>query len=292
MLKLKKKALAAEPGGMPDGVHAIGPDGVPEAPAGAVTTGKPRKAHPVRRGVLITVLAFALYFAVTGAISLAIDPYVGAWNECVMQLAIRLPLGLAAGRLLLKGKTAAPAVRVRKMRRGRFLAFAAAFLLCIQVPTQLACYYLAGASGAQAAEPFAAMAPAANALNAYILAPIVEEIIFRGLFFMLSRRYMGFWPAALTNAVLFALVHNPSNMLTAALHAPLYCMMYEATGYARYGSVLHFAFNTLSLIPAMLLLPVVPVPLALAMGAAAMAASVALYARRDRLTAWLVPDAG
>lgn len=289
MLNLKKKTRAAEPGGMPDVVHAIAPEDVPEAPAGVSAPGKPRKAHPVRRGVLITVLAFVLYFVVTIAISLAIDPYVGAWNEVVMQLAFRLPLGLAACRLLLKGKDA-PAIRVRKMRRGRFLAFAAAFLFFVQVPMQLACYHLAGASGSQAAVPFASMEPVADMLNACVLAPIVEEIIFRGMFYALSRRYMGFWPSALTNAVLFASVHSSANMATAALHTPLYCMMYEASGYARYGAALHFAFNALSPIPATLLLQVVPAPLALAMGVAAVAADILLYAKRDRLTAWLAPQ--
>lgn len=289
-----KKNHADAPGGMQEAVHAIMPEDVPEAPAGASATGKPRKprkAHPVRRGVLITVLAFAAYFTVTGTISLAIDPYVGAWNEVVMQLAFRLPLGLAACRLLLKGKNA-PAIRVRKMHRGHFLAFAAALLFLIQVPTQLACYYMAGASGAQAAVPFADMAPVAGLLNQFILAPVIEEIIFRGVFFMLSRRYMGFWPATLANMALFTLMHDPANMLTAAMHTPMYCMMYEATGHARYGAALHFAFNTVSLVPAMLLLPFVPVPLALAMGAAAAAASVVLYVKRSRLMAWLVPQNG
>lgn len=289
MLNLKKKTRAAEPGGMPDVVHAIAPEDVPEAPAGASAPGKPRKAHPVRRGVLITVLAFALYFVVTIAISLAIDPYVGALNECVMQLAFRLPLGLVACRLLRKGGTA-PAIPVRKLRRGRFLLFATAFLLCIQVPTQLAFRYAVGTAGSQAAVPFASMEPVADMLNAFVIAPIVEEIIFRGVFFMLSRRYMGFWPAALANAALFASVHSSANMATAALHTPLYCMMYEASGYARYGIALHFAFNALSPIPATLLLQVVPAPLALAMGVAAVAADILLYAKRDRLTAWLAPQ--
>lgn len=291
MLNIKKKAPAAEPGGMPDVVHAIAPEDVPEAPAGASAPGKPRKAHPVRCGVLITVLAFVLYFVVTIAISLAIDPYVGALNECVMQLAFRLPLGLVACRLLRKGGTA-PAIPVRKLRRGRFLLFATSFLLCIQVPTQLAFRYAVGTAGSQAAVPFASMEPVADMLNACVLAPIVEEIIFRGTFFALSRRFMGFWPSALTNAALFTLMHSPMNMPTAALHAPMYCLMYEATGHARYGIALHFAFNALSPIPAMLLLPVVSAPLALAMGAAALVATVMLYVKRDRLTAWLVPQDG
>lgn len=289
MLTLKKKTRAAEPGGMPDVVHAITPEDIPEAPAVASAPGKPRKAHPVRRGVLITVLAFALYFVVTIAVSLAIDPYVGALNEAVLQLAFRLPLGLAACRLLRKGG-AAPAIRVRKLRRGRFLLFAAAFLFLVQVPTQLAFRYAVGMAGSQAAVPFASMEPAAELLNACVLAPIVEEIVFRGVFYALSRRYMGFWPAALTNAVLFTSVHSTRDMATAALHTPLYCTMYEASGYARYGATIHFMFNTISPIPAAILLHVVPAPLALAMGAAAVAADILLYVKRDRLTAWLAPQ--
>lgn len=289
MLNLKKNTRAA-PGNLPDVVHAITPENMPEdVPEAAPVAGRPRRAHPIRRGVLITVAAFAAYFVVTIAISLAIDPYVGAWNEVVMQLAFRLPLGLVACRLLRKGGTA-PAIPVRKLRRGRFLLFVTAFLFLVQVPTQLAFRYAVGTAGSQAAVPFASMEPVADMLNACVLAPIMEEIIFRGMFYALSRRYMGFWPAALTNAVLFASVHSSANMATAALHTPLYCMMYEASGYARYGATLHFAFNALSPIPATLLLQVVPAPLALAMGVAAVAADILLYAKRDRLTAWLAPQ--
>lgn len=81
-------------------------------------------------------------------------------------------------------------------------------------------------------------------LMAVIVAPVAEEIIFRGYFYGVLRRYGGRIPAILTSSLLFAAihVHLPSAPGLFLLAVAL-CLVYERTGSLWANITLHAAFN-------------------------------------------------
>lgn len=91
-------------------------------------------------------------------------------------------------------------------------------------------------------------------LTAGVIAPIVEETIFRGLLFLALRGRAGLWPALVLSSFLFGLAH---------LLAPLWMVMLTVLGmwlaaaFHRYGSLVvpilgHAVFNTVMLTLALL----------------------------------------
>jgi membrane protease YdiL (CAAX protease family) len=85
---------------------------------------------------------------------------------------------------------------------------------------------------------------------AVVMAPIIEEIAFRGVLFQALRRRVGMWPAAVVSGVVFAAVH-------VEVTQPLYSFGLLALGVGlawslhRFGSVLvpiigHAVFNAIS----------------------------------------------
>ncbi len=89
----------------------------------------------------------------------------------------------------------------------------------------------------------------AIAVSATVVAPICEEILFRGAFYPVAARALGRGPSALLMALVFALIHDtfaaaPSLMVLALC----FTILYEA-----YGSILvpifcHAGFNAINLI--------------------------------------------
>jgi uncharacterized protein len=79
---------------------------------------------------------------------------------------------------------------------------------------------------------------------AVIVAPVAEEILFRGYFYGVIRRYGGRLPAILTSSLLFAAIHgNLPSMPGLAILAVILCLLYERTGSLWATITMHAAFN-------------------------------------------------
>jgi membrane protease YdiL (CAAX protease family) len=88
-------------------------------------------------------------------------------------------------------------------------------------------------------------------LAGIVVAPLVEEIFFRGFLYPGLREKYGWIPAALISAVLFAAVHlHPIIMPPIFLLGLLFAYLYERTESIWPGVIMHFATNTLGLIAA------------------------------------------
>lgn len=100
--------------------------------------------------------------------------------------------------------------------------------------------------------------PAAKALlavSAVIIAPLVEEIVFRGFIYAVIKRHTDGIYAALCSSLLFATVHlHVGTLIPLALLALFFCYMYERSGSLWMPMVLHGLFNGTSL-AVMLLFP-------------------------------------
>lgn len=74
----------------------------------------------------------------------------------------------------------------------------------------------------------------ASAALTCVVAPICEEVLFRGFIFTSLRNWRGPWPAAVLTALLFGLVHATSapgaDLLPLAALGFLLCVLYRATG--------------------------------------------------------------
>jgi hypothetical protein len=88
-----------------------------------------------------------------------------------------------------------------------------------------------------------------------LLAPVIEEIIFRGLLLRAFMRRLSFWPAALASTFIFAAFHTyevntlAGALTLAAIVATLgltNCVLVRLTGRVTPGIVVHAAFNALA----------------------------------------------
>lgn len=94
--------------------------------------------------------------------------------------------------------------------------------------------------------PTQPLAAAALAILATILAPIVEEIVFRGWIFTDLRRNFSFWPALLATSIVFAGLHYESTHLYALAVLPLGLALgaiRELTGSVKASIALHACNN-------------------------------------------------
>jgi uncharacterized protein len=96
-------------------------------------------------------------------------------------------------------------------------------------------------------------------LTMVVLAPITEELMFRGLLLRTFLRRMQFWPAALLSTLLFALLHVPqvdtvTGAVTLALAVAVLglgnCYLVRITGRLAPAMMVHASFNALSVVVA------------------------------------------
>lgn len=84
---------------------------------------------------------------------------------------------------------------------------------------------------------------------AAVVAPLVEETIFRGFIYGVIKRFTDSYFAALCSALLFAVVHmHAGSLLPLALLAVVLCLAYEVTGSLLVPILMHAMFNSVSLI--------------------------------------------
>lgn len=85
---------------------------------------------------------------------------------------------------------------------------------------------------------------AAVIVMAVVMAPIAEEVIFRGYFYGVIRRYGGRIPALLISSLIFAAIHiHLPSVPGLFLLAIILCLLYERTGSLWASIAFHAAFN-------------------------------------------------
>lgn len=90
---------------------------------------------------------------------------------------------------------------------------------------------------------------AAVIVMAVIVAPAAEEILFRGYFYGVIRRYGGRLAAILTSSLLFAAIHvHLPSMLGLGILAVILCLLYERTGSLWATITMHATFNATTII--------------------------------------------
>ena len=115
-------------------------------------------------------------------------------------------------------------------------------------------------------------------LSAVILAPLFEEILFRGYLFRFLRSGFPFWAAASVTALLFGLAHGQILWICyAGVMGLLFCFLTERKGTLTVAVAAHFGFN-LTAVPE-LLFPdrQTPVALLAAVGALCLMLAVLLW---------------
>ncbi len=81
-------------------------------------------------------------------------------------------------------------------------------------------------------------------LAAAFFAPICEEVVFRGYFYPVLKRFGGMWVGALASSLVFSAAHGSmAAMLPLFLFGLLLVLLYEKTGSIWVPISVHFLFN-------------------------------------------------
>jgi membrane protease YdiL (CAAX protease family) len=95
------------------------------------------------------------------------------------------------------------------------------------------------------------------ALAAVLVAPLVEETVFRGLIYGVAKRYTDSYFAALCSALLFGVVHfHVGSFVPLAMLGLSFCVAYELTGSLLVPMFMHAIFNGANLVLMVLHKPV------------------------------------
>jgi membrane protease YdiL (CAAX protease family) len=93
------------------------------------------------------------------------------------------------------------------------------------------------------------LAKALMVLSAAIIAPLVEETVFRGFFYGVLKKYTDGYFAAICTSLLFAVVHlHVGTIVPLTILALIFCAVYELTGSLLVPMVMHGLFNATSLV--------------------------------------------
>lgn len=91
------------------------------------------------------------------------------------------------------------------------------------------------------------------ALAAVLVAPLCEEVLFRGYLYPVAKKFTGAWLAACSSALFFAAAHgNLSALLPLFLFGLLLVWIYEKTGSLWAPIAVHFCFNGATVIVQMI----------------------------------------
>jgi membrane protease YdiL (CAAX protease family) len=86
-------------------------------------------------------------------------------------------------------------------------------------------------------------------LLAVVIAPVAEELAFRGYLYGVIKRYFGAVPALILSGILFALVHqNLPSFFPLLVLASAFALAYELSGSLLVPMTMHATFNALSLL--------------------------------------------
>jgi membrane protease YdiL (CAAX protease family) len=85
-------------------------------------------------------------------------------------------------------------------------------------------------------------------LLAAVIAPVTEELIFRGYLYQVAKRYMGFLASMILVSILFSLIHvSLAASVPLFLLAILLTLSYERTGSIMTPIIMHAIFNSLTI---------------------------------------------
>jgi len=86
-------------------------------------------------------------------------------------------------------------------------------------------------------------------LLAVVVAPVTEELAFRGYLYGVIKRYLGAIPALVLSGILFALIHlNLPSFFPLLVLASVFALAYELSGSLLVPMTMHALFNAFSLI--------------------------------------------
>jgi membrane protease YdiL (CAAX protease family) len=100
------------------------------------------------------------------------------------------------------------------------------------------------------------------AVAAVVVAPICEEVVFRGFLYPVARRFAGMWPAVIFSAVVFAVAHSSLvALLPLAVFGVVLAVIYERTQSIWAPIAAHALFNAATvLVQVLIRFEVIPVP--------------------------------
>lgn len=268
MFKHRKRAAAAAD------TCVLDPDGTVVAMPAAKKAPRPVKC------VLLATRDWGIYYAVMIGLCIALGPFLGNFVNMALILA-QIPIAYLIGKKLMKAR---PEGTVHKIPRKQKWLLALAYTAII-IPFKIAFHDLAMvATDAYGAGPIGYF------LVLVMLAPVSEELLYRGVLFPLAERRTGFWPAALMNALLFSLAHFPDvgNMVSSVAMTLVACALQSKTGRTRYGIMIHVIFNSLN-VPLTIINPSLPAIAGIAAIVLAGGAQVLFCLKRDEAAKKLIP---
>ena len=199
------------------------------------------------KGIARPLLWFAAWMMAGIIVFRLLRPFLGGWTELAAELGVQLPIALLMFWHLNRKHKTPKTVLTKKASISIVLVFV---LLCC-VPTQLFCY------AAGTASPLGGSNIQTTIIRSLLLAPVMEEFMFRGVLFRMAHQRLRFWPAAIFNAVMFQLVHGIDRLPVTVPLALASAALYDATGNIRYSMMLHFACNWLAVFMYDIHIPVV-----------------------------------
>jgi hypothetical protein len=228
------------------------------ARGGAVSTkhfGGPELFITMVLGSLFISIAFAGFRA---------PPHANAFSARALEMDSVLKLVIVAGMatfLALRGISVVEVLGLRRQPLLRAAAYALGLSLLAFPMVEAAGYILAGHLPKDVSEEqelvslfragvahhdYHAIIPII--LAAVVIAPLVEEFLFRGYFYPVLKRYFGASGSAVLTSVLFALTHaNVASLLALALLALCFTVAYEMTGSLLVPMGMHSLFNAANL---------------------------------------------
>lgn len=233
------------------------------------------KTHPKLAAALdwaSLALAPAAYL-LAGALVLTLIRATGADVDsigftCAWDVAI-----LVAGIAIIR-KASRPPERRKLSDKGQLavVAFCVAMFFVAQCAATIVYTLTQDAAFARYAQTSTDAGIAQRMLLTVVLAPMVEEVLFRGIVFRLVAKHSKLWVAALVSSIAFAATHGTLvHMLPATLMGLTCCAAYVLTGRLGCSVAVHVAYNAFSIyapfipVAQVLFVPLVTIPLAIAM---------------------------
>lgn len=220
--------------------------------------------------VFATALVFYVVFQSFAHLGTTAPPNVAQFSGEQLILATLASWGLILGPILIS-------LRVRGIRVGQLFGFdqlpilrAVAWgvgLLFTALPlvfgsSELVTQWMRNRSGQDAQEIIQIFRDSTQTgqrvaiiLLAVVIAPVAEELVFRGYLYTVLKRFFGALPSLVFNGVLFGLVHvNAPALVPLFLLGCAFTIAYEVTGSLFVPMAMHALFNAINLV-AVLLFP-------------------------------------